>query len=418
MHTHRCGLTLSVVVCLLVLVRPAPAQQIPPGYDLLTDPRVSGALLVNSRPGSGGATALMQQSLSEVRPFFGQMRLLGAIADKTNDQRVELLFAAIVRGSMVQGLGVATTEPGRGTVGYAFDSPQTIAQTLPALLGLAGTAGQDPTRGLNWQVRTFPDGSGQMELPDGWQFTFANKGMVAANGPHGEIERGVASPVMSRAGAARLGATARQLPMPVLDPTDPVSALAGVWEYVAAASRQAGRPAGRILRVIEAAPASLPMPGLSQAAYVDFEFERGGGIYRALALAVIGAMGPDGQWLFYQTYVAAPAQSFAQSLPVLVRIWNSAVTARHVVQERLDNALANLQQAGEIWRQTTQARQRSIERSHADWTEAIRGTRIIRDTRTGAEADADLGYARDIVRKLNEGEPGRYREVPRSELVR
>ncbi len=416
MHMHRSGLSLSVVVCLLVLADPALAQQIPPGYDLLTDPRVSGALLVNSRPGSGGATALMRRSLGEVRPFFGQLRLLGAFRYE-NDQRLELLFAATAGRSLVQGLGVATTEPGRGTVGYAFDSPETIAQTLPALLGLAGAGGQDPTLGLNWQVRPFPDGSGQIELPDGWQITFAQKGMVSAAGPQGEIERGVASPVMSRAGAARLGAMARQLPMPVLDPTDAVSALGGVWAYGAAASAQAGRPAARITQVREAAQATMPMPGLSQAAYVDFDFERGGGIHRALALAIIGAMGPDGQWLFYQTYVAAPARSFTQNLPVLVRIWNSALTARHVVQERLDNALANLKQAGEIWRQATQDRQRSLERSHADWTEAFRSTRAIVDTRTGERANVDLHYARDIVRKLNEGEPNRYREVPLHELL-
>jgi hypothetical protein len=192
MRARECGLALSVVVCLLVLVLPAPAQQILPGYDLRTDARVSGALLVNSRSGSGGATALMRQSLSEVRPFFSQLRLLGAFGEK-NDQRLELLFTATVRGSMVQGLGVATTEPGRGTVGYAFDSLQTFAQTLPALLGLAGSGGQDPARGLNWQVEFFPDGSGQIELPDGWQITFAQKGMVSAAGPQGEIERGVAS---------------------------------------------------------------------------------------------------------------------------------------------------------------------------------------------------------------------------------
>ena len=30
MRTHGCGLTLSVVVYLLMLVHPAPAQQIPP----------------------------------------------------------------------------------------------------------------------------------------------------------------------------------------------------------------------------------------------------------------------------------------------------------------------------------------------------------------------------------------------------
>jgi hypothetical protein len=416
MRTRRRGLTLSVVFFLLVLAHPATAQQIPPGYDLLSDPRVSGALLVNSRPGSGGATALMRQSLGEVHAFFGQLRLLGAF-EYDHDRRLEVLFIATAGRSPVQGLGIATTEPGKGTVGYAFDSPQTIAQTLPVLLSLAGSGGQDPTSALRWQTRSFPDDSGQIELPDGWQITFAHKGMVAAEGPHGEIERGVATPVMSRAGAARLGAMAQQLPMPVLDPTDPVSALAGVWAYGAAAVSRAGRPAARITQVREATQAPMPMSGLSQAAYVDFDFERRGEIRRSLALAIIGTMGPDGQWLFYQTYVAAPARSFAHNLPVLVRIWNSALTARHVVQERLNTALENLKQAGEIWRQATQNRQRSLDRSHADWTEAIRGTRTIVDTRTGDRANVDLHYARDIVRKLNQREPDRYREVPLRDLL-
>jgi len=47
---------------------------------------------------------------------------------------------------------------------------------------------------------------------------------------------------------------------------------------------------------------SMPMPGLSQAAYVDFEYEKGVVVHRALTLAIMGLMSPDGQWLFYQTY--------------------------------------------------------------------------------------------------------------------
>lgn len=73
MRIRRRGLTLSVVLFLLVLAHPATAQQVPPGYDLLADPRVSGALLVGTRPASAGATALMRQSLSELGPFSGDV---------------------------------------------------------------------------------------------------------------------------------------------------------------------------------------------------------------------------------------------------------------------------------------------------------------------------------------------------------
>jgi hypothetical protein len=112
MRTHACGLTLGVFVYVLVLVCPASAQPILPGDELLTIPRVSGGLLVNTRSGSGGATALMRRSLGEVRLYFGQLRLLGAF-QHDDDRRLELLFAASVGRSTVQARGVATTEPGR-----------------------------------------------------------------------------------------------------------------------------------------------------------------------------------------------------------------------------------------------------------------------------------------------------------------
>jgi len=419
MRTHACGLSLSVFVYLLVLAHPVPAQQIPPGYDLRTDHRVSGAVLVNSRPGSGGATLLMRQSLGEVRPFFGQMRLLGAFADKKYDQRLELLFAATAGHSTVQGLGIATTEPGRGTVVYAFDSPQTITQTLPVLLALAGHGGgQDPTRGLNWQVQYFPDGSGQMELPDGWQFTFANKGMVSAKGPQGQIERGVRSLVYTRAAAAqmpRIGGMGYQ--GLVCDPTDPVTALQALTAYSNAFAQARGISPSNLLRVVEVV-STPPVPGYAQAAFVDYEYETGGARHRAIQYILLGNTNMDGTWVLYTTYVASRSDAFAQNLPVLVRIWGSARTSQHVIHERIEDAMRNFREAGEIWQRATQNRERSLERSHANWTEAMRGTRTILDTRTGDRADVDLGYASDIVRKLNEGEPGRYREVPLRELVR
>ena len=81
MRVRRRGLTRNVVFfVLLVLAHPATAQQIPPGYDLRTDPRVSGALLVNARPGSWGATALMRQSLGGLRLFPVMLTCVGSAA--------------------------------------------------------------------------------------------------------------------------------------------------------------------------------------------------------------------------------------------------------------------------------------------------------------------------------------------------
>ena len=42
----------------------------------------------------------------------------------------------------------------------------------------------------------------------------------------------------------------------------------------------------------------------------------------------------------------------------------------------------------------------------------IRGYRTVEDTRTGDRTSVDLGNVRDIVDELNQGDPGRYKEIP------
>ena len=121
----------------------------------------------------------------------------------------------------------------------------------------------------------------------------------------------------------------------------------------------------------------------------------------------------DGTWLLYTSYAASRVESFAQNLPILIEIWKSARTAQWVVNEALESAMNSLRDAGEIWRRSTQNRERAEQRIHDKWTEVFRGTRIVEDTQTGRRGDVDLAWSRDFVRKLNEREGyGRYREIP------
>jgi len=52
------------------------------------------------------------------------------------------------------------------------------------------------------------------------------------------------------------------------------------------------------------------------------------------------------------------------------------------------------------------------ERSSADFDEVIRGYRNVEDTATGERTSVDLGNVDSIVDKLNEGDPGRYKQIP------
>ncbi len=414
-------------VLLLALYDRGFAQQgVPPGFQLLTDPQTSGGLLIARRQGVNAATPLLIHAFTEAAAFFdGRPRATGGVRD-AHDQQAEAGFQATIQRAPLAGVAIATVRGGVGTVGFVFDSPNTIARTLPRLLQLggspaAGPQGSCPPPPVHWQVVPYPDGSGQIQLPEGWRITGAHKGMVTAAGPHGEIGHSIWIQMMTRAGAAAIyssGLLPGPLPYPVADPTDPVSVLQVKWAHFAAQAQQQGRPGTRITRIIEAVPRPVPQGLLSDTMF-DLEYEYKGVLYRNISNVILGTVGMDGSYLYYESNEACPSECFGQNLPTLIRIADSAQTAGHVVRERLANAMNSLRQAGEIYRQTIQNRNRAQDRAHANWTEAFRGTRIVEDTRTGQWRDVDLAYSADTVRRLNERAGyDRYREIPLRDLNR
>jgi len=410
-----------VLFAVLASAAPADAQpQVPPGYQLLTAPQVTGGHLVATRQGSGSATTLLGLALKEVAGFFDQRPQAVGGARDAADQQAEAVFRATLRGSSVGGIAYAFVGKGTGTTGFVFDSPQTLRQSLPRLLSLAGGGrGPAPASAQNWRETPFPDGSGSMQLPEGWVITFAHKGMASAKGPHGWIERGLVMQVKTRAAAAQYSALVqgaigqpKPWPGPVADPTDPVTVLQELTARAKAQGQQTGTPSETILRIIEVAPVS-PAPGFQQAAYIDYDVDIGGVRCRLLRFLMLSHVGPDGLWIPYSTYVGSPADAFPQNLPVLLQVWGSARTAQYVIDEKLGEALQSLREVGAIARQTAQTRDRSQQRIHDKWTEVMRGTRIVEDTLTGERRDVDLGYSHEIVRRLNEGAgTDRYREIP------
>ena len=389
-------------------------QQVPHGYQLLTDPGVTGGHLVATRPGTGSATALLAQALKEVIGFFQWgPEAVGGFRDD-GDRRAEVLFRANLQGSLVGGIAYAIVAEGNGYTGFVFDSPQTIRRTLPRLMQLSGSARGSPSPpSLNWRDTPFPDGSGWMRIPDGWVITFAQKGMASAEGPQGVIERGIWTTVYTRAAAAQLPRIGGMpMPGPVFDPIDPVTAMQEHITYLNIANQQQGMPTRRILRLVEAAPAPL-VPGYSQAAYIDYEYEMSGRRYRCIQYVMLGNVSVAGTWIFYTTYVASPCETFSQNLPILLEIWGSSRTAQHVLQERIENAMQSLREAGEIYRQATTGHDRAQQRMHDKWIEVIRGTRILEDSLTGDRHSVNLAWSSDIVRTLNDFEGyNRYREIP------
>ncbi len=421
-------LLLVLTVLALAISHPGFAQQgVPPGYQLLTDPHMSGGLLIAQRQGVPGATPLLRYGFTEVATFFdGRPRAIGGVRDAA-DQQAEVGFQATIQRAPLAGVAIATVRGGTGTVGFAFDSPQTIAQTLPRLLQLgAGSAGgaaagcAPPPAPDTWQTVAYPDGSGQLQLPPGWQITGAHKGMVSAKGPQGSLYSALWETALTPAGAAYI---ARLLPgvdpstdRTVAQPTDPIAVFRAKWEKTAAQMRRQGKPAMQLTRILETAPQPVA-PGLSSVTLLVVEFEYERALHRGLAQLILGTVGMDGTYLYYESMGNTRTECFAQHLPTLVRILDSAQTAGHVLQERMQGAAQSLREARDIWWQTTQNRNQAQDRMNANWTEAFRGTRIVEDTRTGRWHDVDLAYSADTVRRLNEREGyPRYREIPLRDL--
>lgn len=417
MSRRATGFLLPVVFGALVYFHPASGQQLPQGYQLLTAPQTSGGLLLARREGLRSATQLLLQGFREVAPFFDRRpEAVGGYAE-AQDQYAEAGFRTTSRQLPLTGVAFAMIGKGAGTLGFVFDTPNALAQSLPRLLQLAGASEGGAAAGCapppqRWQVVPFPDGSGQIQLPEGWRITGASRGTVSAEGPHGVVTRAAQAMVMTRAAASRM----RGAPFPVADPTDPLTPFMAVGAYWSALRQQQGLPAIRVTRVLQVTPVVPPTSGFIHDAFLDLEVDFQGRPFRAVAHILVGAV-MDGLYLYQESGGGSPAECFAEHLPTLMQILGSAQTASHVINEVLQRARRSQQEAHDIWWDATRSQDRARERMHNNWTEAFRGTRVVEDTRTGARSDVNLGYSAEIVRRLNQQEGyDRYREIPLRDL--
>jgi hypothetical protein len=412
-------LPLAVLVSWAV-TSPAFAQQPPPGFQFFSGaPHVSGGLLLARLPRASSAVRSLNDGFRDTARFFdGRPQVVAGFAD-TRDQQAEAAFRVSKDNVRLVGAAFAVIEGGTATVALAFDTANTFPQSFPRLLQIAGLSGGSgspcPPPGQKWRTVPYFDGSGQMALPEGWQLTAAHQGVARAEGPQGIVESGITFSAISRAGAAQRAQFGLPTLVLVVDPTDVPSALIGVWTSVV---RQGMVPPFRIRRIIESVPVprqgTIPM----QAAFVHYEIEHEGVLHRVLALVHMAAIDADGQWLYFESHVIAPASCFGQNLPTLFQIWASAQVSPQEFQRRLNAAMNSLNEAHEMHWQGMRNRSRREDDMFAAWREQHIGIRAVEDARTGTHTTVDHGHSTELVRRLNEREPGRYREIPLRELSR
>ncbi len=178
------------------------------------------------------------------------------------------------------------------------------ASLLPASLLLG--AGQTGLR-----TTAFPDGTGSIGLPAGWEIASANRGQVAASdGKGAAVVLGMPWTVLKTGTSLDEFDTSR-------------TPKAASGDLLRALGEVLAKNAGSRLLSVRSRPAPSPVPG-ARAAYLFYEMESGGGTLTAVGYFAALDPGPTSpSWTLYASAVMASKARFARTLPTMMAMWRS-----------------------------------------------------------------------------------------------
>lgn len=402
----------------------------------------SGKTLTASKPNATTVRAALESTFPDLARYFdGRPAIQGAFEDARDHRTGGASFTAKLHGQPVKGF-VSTTVGDKGaSVAVAYCRADAPMADWLKLMSAAGSSGSGADVKLT-EYR-FPDGTGSIGLADGWKTNAQTcvKGIPIQGPADQEVLIGLSLSVVTPdawivQNQRQMEANARQMGLPPPAPlqllvapfTGPAEALKNLTPQISRASQRAGGPAVRLDKIVDQQKVT-PISPNANAALLTYDVTRvtrgTAKPFRAVAQIETIPVGP-GTWMLYAIEGDAPRETFDRDLPVMLAMVKSLKTNDAAIAERTRQEIdaqnrnfAALQQAhreqveafdryNEAWRR----RENIQDRSFADFDEVIRGYRTVEDTRTGEHASVDLGNVRDIVERLNERDPGRYKEIP------
>jgi hypothetical protein len=423
-----------------------PAGGAPAGYSVVTSTDYGKAFTTRKEQATSVQSALESTFPDLARYFGARPAVVGAFEDSKDHRSGGASFTAKLNGQPVRGFVSCTVADKGATVAVVYcrtDAPPTEWNKLTTAPpdGNAGAAAPAPE--VKLQGYQFPDGTGSVGLAEGWQTNAASclQGVIIQGPADQTVSIGLCASVVTPDSIAvqtqrQLEANARQWGMRPPPPmqllvapyTEPVEALVNLVPQISQFSQRNGGPAVRLDKILhqEKAKPSLPNARSALVTYTVTRTTNGEPKqFRATAQIDTAPLG-QGAWMFYAVELLAPQDTFDRDLPVMLAMAKSLQTNDRVVQEKSrqnidaqNRNFAAMQQAHheqvEAFDRSNRAwerRQNTQSRSAADFDEVIRGYRTVEDTRTGEHTSVDLGNAHDIVNKLNERDPDRYKEIP------
>lgn len=175
----------------LIAAHAAGAQS----FHTIDDPG-GGRIIAGTLDSMTAAPEALGALLRHLHTVFGERPGIGNIAADPTGHILGTVFTGTINGVAVTGLaivGVAPDAPPRAAA--LFDELSRFPASAPALLAGVPILDAHPLQPLERYV--FPDGSGSIGIPAGWQPTQATQGTVVIAGPNGEsIVIGLLAPVL------------------------------------------------------------------------------------------------------------------------------------------------------------------------------------------------------------------------------
>jgi len=372
---------------------PVPVRALPDGF---TATSVGGGrVLTASFSEFSGATEASHGAVRALAAYFDAAPSVRTVVTDNNDSQAQVFFDARLDSTPVAGVILISMNGGTSQVSVLYDRPQSLRNSLAEMARSGPAERRVPVeRPVNWQTYNFPDGSGSINLPEGWIFDGAEQGEVHARGGQGEyLELGRPNYIQEYALPGSAGITI----MPFI--SDPVEALV-------AFERQQGME----LRIIESRQEA---PNLSMALY---DYTANGVPCRAFAYLQTMLTPGGGSWILYTSYVAAPAGRFAGTFQTLLDAWKTYRISGKLISERIQAAAQSLREAGEILRQSNANTSDTYRRTNYAWELCRREQDLIEDTWDHDRGTVQTIDAHHLVDELNRQEGSeRWRVVPLAE---
>ena len=351
----------------------------------------SGQVFMTTLSGSQSAKQLAQGLLRGVQDYFGgSAEILQAIADP-GDTRVQAAFRAQRDGRPVMGMLAIEVRGGSAPAVLVFDEAPAFAGSIDRLMSVAmannsGDSARNPEP--EPLVRTpIPDGSGNIDLAQGWVIRYARQGALDIQGP-------------TPGSGMSLGAVA-PVPLTSLDPL----------EALRIGTEQIGQAQGKRLEltILDSKPMEWAQGG--RAALIRYRIVADGQPMDYFAL--IGVTPFEATQMFlYTSYVQATAQDFPRVFPTAMRTWASWSINPAVFAQRMQSAAQSMRATGELLTGGGSSSSRAFDGVNAGWGQYIRGVATLEDGDRN-RSEVDQRFAESVV----QNDPNNFRIVPTSELV-